>query len=301
MNNSWSVYSQVKEPSRVLKRFVEHHLNAGASYVHLFFDDPDDCAFNEFRNQPGVIVERCDAKYWSDQGRRRPPYVERRQILNGRRAYQSCLTDWQAHVDADELIVSHDLPVGTLLAQVPQGYQTAHMRTIEPMQCDDPSTKPFRLPVVHLRYRTRQRIYGPDLAHLKFGLFGHHQGKSFLRRGLPGWGHGIHFPRPGPQVTNVILKMSEIRVAHMHCEDRILWANRTLGKIRHPQYNMRTGGFDYPLPSLQADTPAEQVPDDILMSELLSFFDRLNILSPDLRSRLQPYNLIEYHDVEVMA
>lgn len=301
MVNSWSVYSQVKEPTPVLKRFVEHHLNAGASYVHLFFDDPDDCTFNEFLNQPGVIAQRCDTKYWADMGRRKPPFVERRQILNGRRAYEMCLTDWQAHVDADELVVSNDLPVGNVLSQVADGYQTAHMRTIEPMQSQEYSTVPFRLPVIHLKYRTRQRIYGADLAHLKFGLFGHHQGKSFLRRGLPGWGHGIHFPRPAREVTNVILKTSEIRVAHMHCEDRLQWANRTLGKIRHRHYNMRTGSFDYPLPCLQTETPVDLIPDETVRRELLSLFDRLNILSPELRDRLQPYNLLEFHDVEVMA
>ncbi|SLN58605.1 hypothetical protein TRL7639_03243 [Falsiruegeria litorea R37] len=301
MVNSWSVFSQVRETRPVLERFVNHHLELGASYVHLFFDDPDDPSFAHFALQPGVIAERCGPQYWDGLNRRRPPYVERRQILNGRRAYEQCLTDWQAHVDADELIVSNAVPLGDALSRVPNGYQTAHMRTIEPMQSDVHPTVPFRLPIVHLKFRTRQHIYGPDLAHFKSGVFGHYQGKSFLRSGLPGWGHGIHFPRPTEDVTNVILRMTDVRVAHMHCENRELWADRTLGKIRHPQYNMRTGGFTYPLPSLQTDTPAEQIPDTILRDELLSFFDRMNVLSPDLQRRLEPYNLLEFHNVKVMA
>lgn len=301
MANSWSVFSQVKEAKPVLNRFVDHHLNMGASYVHLFFDDPDDPSFAHFSNQPGVIAQRCTPEYWADMNRRRPPFVERRQILNGKRAYEQCLTDWQAHLDADELIVGPDKALGSMLSQIPTGYQTAHLRPIEPMQSHTYSDVPFRLPVVHLKFRARLHIYGSNLQHFKSGVFGHYQGKSILRTGLIGWGHGIHFPRPPEAVTNVIHRMTDVRVAHMHCENREVWAQRTLNKIRHQQYNMRTGSFSFPLPCLETETPIDHIPDDTLRGELLSHFDSLNVLSTDLQQKLEHYDLLEFHDVEVMA
>ncbi|WP_176828076.1 glycosyltransferase family 2 protein [Ruegeria marina] len=291
----------VCEPEEVLRRFVEHNLAMGASYVHLFFDKADDPAYEHFANQPGVIAQRCCDTYWTGLNRRRPPYVERRQLVNGRFAYERCLTDWQAHFDADELVLTQGAPLGELLADMPQTYQTAHLGTVEPMLVPEghKGPIPFRRSVRHLKFRNRLHIYGADLQVFRNGLFGHYQGKSILRAGLAGWRHGIHFPRPsGPEVQNSIYQMQEAHIAHMHCESRELWVKRTMGKMRDHAYNLRTGTYDL----LPLVAPSEQaVPDpseEDLLEILTGYYDRVSLLSDALRARLEAFGLLQYHEVE---
>lgn len=302
MKATWSIFSMVREPVHILRRFVDHNLGAGASYVHLFFDDPDDPAIDTFANQPGVIAQRCGDDYWQSMNRRRPPFVERRQLLNGRVAYDRCLTDWQAHFDADELMVIDGAPLGAQLATVPESYQTAHLGTLEPMippeEHEGPT--PFRRSVRHLKFRARRRVYGDDLQIFRNGLFGHYQGKSILRAGLEGWGHGIHFPRPPSRETkNAVFKMDNAWIAHMHCENRDLWVNRTLRKMTDGTYNLRTGNYEIlrqVAPEAELENPSEQ---DLL--ELLSgFYDRVSVLSEDLRARMEALDLLQYHQVELL-
>lgn len=303
MKATWSVFSMVREPVHILGRFVEHNLSAGASYVHLFFDDPDDPAYDTFANQPGVIAQRCDSAYWKGLNRRRPPYVERRQLVNGRVAYERCLTDWQAHFDADELVVTRDSALGSQLAAVPDSHQTAHLGTLEPMVPpeDHDGPVPFRRSVRHLKFRARLHVYGDDLQVFRNGLFGHYQGKSILRAGLQGWGHGIHFPRPASaEIENAIHEMDNAWIAHMHCENRDLWVNRTLNKMRDGSYNLRTGNYDilpYVAPEAAAlDNPTEED----LLQLLTGFYDRVSVLSEDLRQRMEDLDLLQYHEVRLL-
>ncbi|MCV2891383.1 glycosyltransferase family 2 protein [Ruegeria aquimaris] len=291
----------VCEPVEVLRRFVEHNLTMGASYVHLFFDNPDDPAYDEFANQPGVITQRCDVAYWARMDRRRPPYVERRQLLNGRVAYERCLTDWQAHFDADELVLTQGTTLGELLARVPGSFQTAHLGTVEPMLTGETSNGqvPFRRSVRHLKYRARLHVYGDDLHVFRNGLFGHYQGKSILRAGLSGWSHGIHFPRPSaPEVHNAIFELNDAHIAHMHCESRDLWVKRTMGKMRDTGYNLRTGSYDL-LPLVAPETTGPEKPaEEDLVAILSGFYDRVSLLSDSLRARMEAFDLLQYHEVE---
>ncbi|MCU9840039.1 glycosyltransferase family 2 protein [Ruegeria sp. WL0004] len=291
----------VCEPVEILRRFVEHNLAMGASYVHLFFDKGDDQTYDDFANQPGVIAQRCDAAYWEGLNRRRPPYVERRQLVNGRVAYERCLTDWQAHFDADELVLTQGATLGELLARVPSGFQTAHLGTVEPMLVphghDGPV--PFRRSVRHLKFRARLHVYGDDLQVFRNGLFGHYQGKSILRAGLPGWSHGIHFPRPSaPEIHNEIFELNEAHIAHMHCENRDLWVKRTMVKMCDSGYNLRTGSYDL-LPLVAPETTGQEyLAEEDLVTILSGFYDRVSLLSDSLRTRMEAFDLLQYHEVE---
>lgn len=304
MRQTWSVFSMVCEPVEVLDRFVEHHLAMGASYVHLFFDRADDPAHDHFANQPGVIAQRCGKDYWAGLNRHRPPFVERRQMVNGRVAYERCLTDWQAHFDADELILTMAAQPGELLAGIPPTFQTAHLGTIEPMlrpQAQD-GPVPFRRSVRHLKFRARLHVYGDDLQVFRNGLFGHYQGKSILRAGLAGWSHGIHFPRPdSPQTRNRIFELETASIAHMHCESAERWVNRTLGKMRDNTYNQRTGNYDL-LPLVAPGVvETEDMSDQDLREVLAGFFDRISLLTDSLRERMEAYDLLQYHDVALLS
>jgi len=294
---SWSICSTVKEPQAVLDRFVRHHLDAGAAYVHLFFDDPEDPAFRRFERHDLVVAELCDDKYWSRFGRRRPPQQERRQKLNAARAYQLCQTAWQAHIDADELIVPPSKAGLTkVLARIPNQIETLKMDPMEPLYCPEPEHDGalFKKTGRSTRHRVLARTFGIYLPLLNHGLMGHCHGKSFLRAGLDGWSHGIHRPRPPEGEMRNALLLDTINIAHLHCADRTDWLHRVTRKAKDPQYS--AGGA---LP-LVRDIRACHGPeaDNLSDARLLGhFYDRVNGYHGKLKRRLDRANLVTRCDL----
>lgn len=289
---SWSICSTVKEPRAVLDRFVRHHLDAGAAYVHLFFDDPDDPSFTHFSQQKQVVAELCDTAYWDKMGRRRPPMQERRQKLNAERAYVQCQSEWQAHVDADELVLPvHGASTAQALACVPRDIETVKMDPIEPLYAPalDTGTTMFKTSGRTTRHRTLARTFGAYLPLLNHGMMGHCHGKSFLRAGLRGWSHGIHRPRPAVGETRNAIVLPGLNLAHMHCAEKADWLHRVTRKARDPLYS--AGGA---LP-LVRDIRACHGPkaDAISDARLLShFFDRVNLYDGKLKRRLDRAGLV---------
>jgi hypothetical protein len=94
--------------------------------------------------------------------------------------------------------------------------------------------------------------------------------------------------------------MDNAWIAHMHCENRDLWVNRTLNKMRDGSYNLRTGNYDilpYVAPEAAAlDNPTEED----LLQLLTGFYDRVSVLSEDLRQRMEDLDLLQYHEVRLL-
>ncbi|WP_164660051.1 glycosyltransferase family 2 protein [Tropicibacter sp. Alg240-R139] len=296
MSMSWSVFSMVKDTRPMLERFVEHHLSAGASYVHLFFDDPSDPEFDHFARQPGVIAKRCDADHWNSALGWRPKFQEKRQLANGALAYEKCLTDWQAHVDSDELLLpGSQRPLHNQLSDLSSNCPAVWFETIEPLigQQNENGQTPFRRALLGLNRRQRHRLYGEDLKFLRRGLLGHFRGKSMLRQGLHGWSHGIHLPER-PKTSNLhVQTMTSARLAHMHCEDKLDWIQRTIRRTVLAEKGMNLGRYEL-LPQLHQH---HEDPDRIAPSELLlsNYFDRVSVLTDRLKRRLERFGLLEYH------
>ncbi|SLN58613.1 hypothetical protein TRL7639_03244 [Falsiruegeria litorea R37] len=298
MTSTWSVYSMVKDRRSVLDRFVQHHLSIGASYVHLFFDDPDDPQYAHFANQPGVIAVRCDASHWADNMIRRPRLQEKRQLANGQLAYDKCLTDWQAHVDSDELLVpGNQSNMRELLWQVDPNCPAALFEPIEPLhgKKNEYGHTPFRRSVQDLNRRQRHRLYGDDNMFLRRGLLGHFHGKSMLRSGLKGWSHGIHVPLPPADAELLIHPMETSRLAHMHCEDKGDWIARTQRRTSDARRALSMGKYGLVDKLHQHhDDPDQRLSTEQLLSDL---FDRVNCLSDTLKWRLERFGLLEYHSI----
>lgn len=111
-----AIVSTVKAPISELKIFVEHHCKIGIDHIILFFDDPEDDAFDYFANYGNVVAIACDEHYWVETASNRPVNIEGRQVLNANKGFiiakeNSC--DWIIHIDSDELIYPtnrlHDL------------------------------------------------------------------------------------------------------------------------------------------------------------------------------------------------
>ena len=298
---SWSVCSTVKEPQAVLDRFVRHHLDMGASYVHLFFDDPDDTVFSHFVNQPGVKAQRCTPAYWDRLNRRRPPFQERRQKLNAALAYQTCQTDWQTHIDADELILPARIQtISQELSSVDPAFETAKTDTIEPLHCPEavPGQMTFKKSGRNKRHRTLERLYGRFNPMLNHGLMGHCHGKSFLRSGLSGWSHGIHRPTPPQGQNRNAVTLDGARLAHLHCLSRVDWMARVIRKSKDPLYS--SGGAFPLIRQIRAchGEAAEKLSDARILG---LFFDRVNLFGGKLQRRLERAELVETHAINETA
>ena len=292
----------VREDRPVLERFVNHHLALGASYVTLYFDDPDDPWFDHFAAQPGVQAVRCDAAHWDGMGRRRPPYQQRRQLFNADTAYRTCQTDWQAHVDADELILAVEgVSVSDVLAAADRAIPALYIPVIEPLtgEADAQGRRPFRKKTLGLGARRKARLYGDYAPLLRKGMIGHANGKSFLRAGLSGWTHGIHYARPRAKPGDLPVESDDMRLAHLHCESEADWIARELRRTQSAGYSMRAAGGAELLGKLkELDPQGTAGMDD---TEVLArFFQAVSVLSDPLADRLKKFGLLEYHHMPAL-
>ncbi len=99
--------STVRAHIEDLKKFVYYHLNIGCDYIVLFYDDPENAAYNVFVNESKVIEIVCSSNYWSMQNSGRPTSIEERQeinVNNGAAILANRGCDWIIHIDVDELI-----------------------------------------------------------------------------------------------------------------------------------------------------------------------------------------------------
>ncbi|MEM8698871.1 MAG: glycosyltransferase family 2 protein, partial [Pseudomonadota bacterium] len=103
---SWAIATTCRECVEVVLAFVAHHLEAGAGEIHLFFDDPDDPAYDWVVGVERVSVHRCDAAHWAALPGGRPERHQRRQSENAARAKASSGCAWIGHIDIDEFIDS---------------------------------------------------------------------------------------------------------------------------------------------------------------------------------------------------
>lgn len=197
MAASWAVVATVDEPAPLVAAFVAHHLNQGASAVHVFLDRPDAGTVARLRGMKGCVLTRCFKAYWqAHAGGKRPRRHPMRQILNANLAYQHCEADWLVHCDADEFI-RDGRALADELGAAPAA--CAHFRlgvAERVLMAGQPQEGLFegifRLPLRGDAWPL-DPVYGDLSAYLSHGLTGHSSGKAAVRtrRGLR---LGIHEP-----------------------------------------------------------------------------------------------------------
>lgn len=166
--------------------FVAHHLEAGASEIFLFFDDPDDPSFDLVADLPGVHAIRCDAAHWAALAPRRPPGHLRRQVLNVALARSKSRADWLGHIDIDEFIWSvgsfADV-LGAVATEAPVLRLLPAERVFTQIPAPDEITAEggFKL---RMPDRLAVKLFGNFGPLMRHGFQGHTIGKTFVRRGV---------------------------------------------------------------------------------------------------------------------
>lgn len=254
----WGVCSTILAPVDQVLAFVAHHLELGASRIWLFFDNPDDPAFEVVKALRGVTATRCDANYWRSVCKTRPDTHQKRQSRNMRRVYDMAALPWIAHLDVDEFVLP-DRAISASLDEVPPEQILLRMAPWEALhaqglQHDIFTAHQFRAALKGDHFaEARQAVFGKFAALLNEGVLSHSAGKCFFQCGFTGLQPRLHGAfLDGERVKGGAFH-PDIALLHFHAEDPDRWKQRLHFRLTKGAYQFNPNLQSY---LLQADQAA---------------------------------------------
>lgn len=286
----WGLVTTVKAAPEKVLAFVAHHLSLGCARIWLYFDDPEDPAFDIVADIAQVTPVRCDETRWATAGTR-PDRHQNRQSRNAQAAYRACRLPWLGHIDVDEFIWP-SRPVSEILGSLPPDQLTLRMEPFEAMH--DPAlpddiftARLFRGPLKNRFSHLREPVLGSYAGVLPEGHLSHTNGKSFFRTGIPGLSprlHGAFLNKerlPGPPFDR------RLPLLHFHAQDRVAW-------LAALPFRLTRGAYQYH-PELQA-LLATAGPEEIAF-----FYDRTQCLTADTTALLRDEGRLITADLSLRA
>ncbi|MFN3825535.1 MAG: glycosyltransferase family 2 protein [Pseudorhodobacter sp.] len=274
----WGLCATLKAPVDQVRAFVAHHLGLGAAHLWLFFDDPDDPAFDAVAGLDRVTATRCDMAYWTGLINKRPDRHQNRQGRNMQAVYKATSLPWLGHIDVDEYLAPSE-EIGAVLARHPADrpmYRMAPWEALhDPALPDDIFTaRQFRAALSGAdRAGARERVFGPFAPLLPQGVLSHSAGKCFFRTGLARFEPRLHGAfRAGARVPGGEFG-PEIALLHFHAEDPARWKDRL-------QFRLERGAYSFNEPLRQWLLEAGPAGID-------GFYDAVQRVTPALVERLR--------------
>lgn len=262
------VVCMLKETPEVVVRFVDYYSALGCESINLYFDDPNDIAFDLIAKRPRVVATRCDEAYW--KGKRKKT-VEGRQS----RCYDHCYAklsapDWLIVCDADEFVTALNGSVPDLLDSAAAEQRVVRFRSAEAVwETDTCDFEPFTAPYVRTQVREsvwrELKLKKPGHIQQLFsrGLLAHRSGKFAVRAGLDVKRVSIHrvmfadgynsMRLPAGSVAGLLVHFDAISLRH--------WQRKSENRTR-PDHGIRildkyrTGQVDAYIDSDDADRVA---------------------------------------------
>jgi hypothetical protein len=281
----WGVMATLREPVQLAAAFVCHHLDAGATKITLFFDDPDDPAIDIVSQFDRVQVIRCDAAHWRRLATERPATHYLRQIRNAEHASKATETEWLFHLDADEFLY---MPDGILPDLAPLGRRTRWLRVPVAERIWDGSIREdelfggvFRQPLPGGAADV-DRLYGAGHEHLyPEGMSGHPFGKALMRtdRPLAPKIHVVNHHRTGRRLS--FRQARHITLLHFDGLSKCHWALkhlRQVGRLMSGDTVYRGARRAITVDIFNADDP---------LARAFEWYDTVNRLDPATLARLR--------------
>ncbi len=292
----WGTVSLIKAPASAILRFAAHHLDLGASAVHVYLDDADPALCDALPRHPALHVTACDAAWWARQKKPRMPAHQMRQAWVASQCYaQATGLDWLAHIDVDEFLLP-SRPVHDVLAEVPNDHAGLLLHPVEMLAEPVPSTT--------ARFKTTARMARQDKsvltelyptfgAHLRGGYISHLEGKMFARTGIAGLRVGVHgLTLNGAAVENRGVS-ADIRLGHAHAPD---WDSFRA----HLDFRMARGSYRK---SEDEGFRLRDVLAYLLETDgepgLRAFFDEVCLASPALVAGLQDHGMLVRYPLDL--
>lgn len=302
----WGVVATAKAEADEILQFAAFHLDAGATRVHVFLDEPAPEAFAALKAHPNCRVTECDDAYWHKRGGRRPVKHQVRQTRNATFGYnRSKGLDWVVHIDIDEFLVS-DHTVATALSELPADCLTARVRPMEALTLSGDRGTPcaFKafIPNGPERRAISQRLYSNFGTYVRGGFLSHVAGKVFARTGQA----QMHFKIHNAVVAGVenprFADLAEVSLAHCHASNWAEW--RVKHAFRHEKGSYRAD-LSPAVPFHQGGTTLHALFESLIATEgdagLRRFFDEVCADSQDHRDRLEGQGLLRLHDLDLAA
>ena len=303
--STWGIVATAKARAEDILRFAAHHIDAGASLVHVFLDESNPKAFDALVKHPRCNVTVCDESYWQQLSGERPEKVEQRQSVNASYSYrQQTDIDWLMHADVDEFLVS-DRPLAEVLGGLPDDIDTFRARPMEALATSRKETptafKDF-VPSDGKRAAKTKRIYPTFGPYMNAGFLSHLGGKVFVRVGLPNVKFRIHNAFQDGEFIDREASSDSVRLAHLHATNWENWSTAF-------PFRLKQGAYRHGLKPVAHDEIGDISLNDLFhvlledggIDGLRLFFDEVCADSPELRERLEALGLLVLHDLDLDA
>lgn len=234
---SWGIAMMADEPAALVAAWVGHHLELGASEVHVCLDRPNPEVHDLLSGVPGAVLHDDGEDGWSFNGAtRRPPGKTARQKYHASRLLAQSGLDWLMHCDADEFLLP---PEGTTVAEVLDGIEpekswvqvaVAERVAIRGEAVQDIFFGAYRLPWAKFATEGNTVYDEAECLLLHWGLCGHHIGKCMARTGrglFIGVHHGL-LQFSGAERDPAVERNSRLRVLHFDGLTRLHYAMKML-------------------------------------------------------------------------
>jgi len=252
----FAISSTVKAPSKEVLWFLRHHLEAGASHIYLWLDNPNDPLRDQI-NDIRITVTPCDNAHWMRLGLADRSKVSNRRSANAvealRRAREAKFA-WLAVIDYDEVLHA-EIPLPQLFDSIPANIDVLRFPVWEGAvtQPNNPNAfeeiewfKPYPVPLGLARcgnssvffewisFLLRLRIaylFGVHCATRQNFITGHRSGKSAYRTHLQLSDIGSHGPGPFSGKPFRLLRPRNASVLHYDACDFTSWKNKWEGRL----------------------------------------------------------------------
>ena len=250
-SSSFAISSTVKAPYEEVLWFARYHLEAGASHVFLWFDDPSDPGAGLITD-PRITVTRCDSSHWDALGVEDRGNIQARRSGNAIRALELAEAkgiDWVAVIDYDEILFSDrplkdvfsraDESVDVLRFEVWEAAMTRHdnPRPFEDVTLFKPHPLPLQVaragsPMIYVQWisflfrLSIARLLGVRSATHKTFTVGHRSGKSAMRSRCRFPAIGSHAPVPSPDQKVVWRAARGVALLHFDTCDYSGWKQK---------------------------------------------------------------------------
>ncbi|APX25550.1 MAG: glycosyltransferase family 2 protein [Rhodobacteraceae bacterium] len=286
----WGLVSTIRAPLPQIARFAAHHLELGATALHVYLDAPEAETAQFLARHPRIHVTCCDAAWWQDTGKTRPEAHQLRQTHNATRCLRDVAgaLDWLGHIDADEFLLP-DRPLAEILAEVSPRHALARVAPAEALARDHGLPAHFKLTHHHAEQpkSVLQEIYPTFGLHLYGGFLSHTSGKVFARTGIPETRFGIHTLKyRGEDATNRS-RLSDVHLAHLHAPSWAQFRDHLAFRRDKGSYRPRSERIEMGQANLIAFLAEEEGEAGLRM-----LFDEVCADTPELRARLAAHDML---------
>lgn len=295
----WGVVSTIKAPLPEIARFAAHHLDLGASEIHIHLDTPDPEAEGLLARNPKVHVIQCDDAYWAAQEKPRMKGHEMRQVHNATRVLRACAgtLDLLAHIDVDEFLLPQ-APLNHILAGMSRSAAYARIHPAEALAREDGPPQAFKLTHKGAGQRkiVLQDVYPTFGLHLYGGFLSHSSGKVFARPGIPDTRLGIHTLRYAGEEASNVVTLSDVHLAHLHAPNWQHFLDHLPHRLTEGSYRKRERKTEMGQGELLRFLAEEDGE-----AGLRALFDEVCADTPELRARLASRNMLIEADLDLDA